>query len=141
MRFELLHQHFEAQVDKNPNATAVVFGDCTKTYQDLDARANGIARALIQRGVGVGHKVALLVPRSIDAYAGLLGILKAGAAYVPIDKDYPDERIEYILDNSGAKAIVTLLSSDARLGAFAGSKIFLDKDGVIEPVLERPVST
>lgn len=139
MRFELLHQHFEAQVDRNPNATAVVFGDQAKTYQELDARANGIAHALIQHGVGVGHKAALLLPRSIDAYAGLLGILKAGAAYVPIDKDYPDERIEYILENCGASAVVSLSGSDSRLGSFAGSKIFVDKEEVIVATLERPV--
>src|SRR6266478_3225063 len=82
-------------------------GDEAPTYSGLEIRANRIARHLGGRGVGRGSIVAMLLPRSVEAYAALLGILKSGAAYVPIDPEYPADRVAYILEDSGAGALVT----------------------------------
>jgi non-ribosomal peptide synthetase component F len=104
---QLLHQIFEAQAESRPHDLAVVFGRRTATYGELDARANQFARYLRKRAVKRGTAVAMLLPRSIEAYAAILGILKAGGAYVPIDPEYPAERISWILENSGAVALIT----------------------------------
>src|ERR1041384_7824713 len=84
--FRVLHEIFEAQADARPDAVAVVFGREETTYAELDQRANQLARHLSARGIHRGSLVAMLLPRSTDAYVALLGILKAGAAYVPLDQ-------------------------------------------------------
>src|SRR6266700_3074384 len=116
----VLHATFEAQADARPEAVAIVFGGEETTYANLESRANRLARHLRRRGVGPGSMVAMLLPRSVDAYASLLGILKAGAAYVPIDPEYPAERVAYILDNSGAVALVTTAALAESQAAFGG---------------------
>ncbi len=103
----LLHEIFEARAAAQPNDAAVISGGRVATYSELDAHANRIARYLRIRGVGRGAVVALLLPRSVDAYASILGILKAGAAYVPVDPEYPPERMAWIVENSGAVATLT----------------------------------
>jgi len=102
-----LHPIFEAQAELRPNDVAVVHGRQTITYGELDARANRLARYLRARGVRRGAAVAMMLPRSIDAYTAILAILKAGAAYVPIDPAYPNQRASWIVADSGACAIVT----------------------------------
>ncbi len=104
---QVLHGIFEAQATARPNAVAVVAGDRTITYGELDARANRLARYLLRRGAGLGASVAMMLPRSIDAYCAILAILKAGAAYVPIDPDWPSDRIAWMLEDSGASVILT----------------------------------
>jgi non-ribosomal peptide synthetase-like protein len=90
-----------------PDDVAVVAGIRSATYSELDARANQLARYLRTRGVKRGAAVAMLMPRSIEAYTAILGILKAGGAYVPIDPEYPADRISWIVENCGAVATVT----------------------------------
>jgi amino acid adenylation domain-containing protein len=102
----LLHEIFEAQAASHPGDVAVVFGGQETTYGQLDARANQVARYLRRRGVGRGAFVAMLLPRSVEAYAAILGILKAGGAYVPIDPEYPVERIAWIVEDSAAAAVI-----------------------------------
>src|SRR5206468_10083078 len=98
------------------------------TYGDLEARANRLGRHLRSLGVQRGSLVGMLVPRSADAYAALLGILKAGAAYVPLDPEYPADRVAYILENCAAIALVTVAELAGRHAAFGGAIIRVDAD-------------
>ena len=104
---QVLHRIFETQAQIRPDAIAVEFGCDSITYRRLDARANQISRYLRARGARRGSIVALAIARSIDAYASILGILKAGAAYLPVDPAYPAERIAWMMQNSGACALIT----------------------------------
>ena len=119
-RSDLLHEIFEAQADARPDAVAVVFGPQRRTYADLEEKANRLARHLRDRGVERGSLVAMVLHRSIDTYAALLGILKAGAAYVPLDPEYPPDRVAYILEDCGADALVTTGELADVSGGFGG---------------------
>ncbi|RKG76773.1 amino acid adenylation domain-containing protein, partial [Corallococcus exercitus] len=102
-----VHSLFEAQVRNAPEALAAVFEGTELTYAQLDARANQLAHALRQRGVGPEVRVALSVERSLDIVIGLLGILKAGGAWVPVDPLLPRERLAFMLEDSAAQVLVT----------------------------------
>ena len=123
-----LHEFFEAWAELRPRDAAVVLGDRSVTYGDLNARANQLARELRERGAARGTVVATLLPRSIEAYTAILAVLKAGAAYVPIDPAYPEERIAWILADSEACAVVTEKSLGERYQAFGGPVIYADAD-------------
>ncbi|MEV4258340.1 amino acid adenylation domain-containing protein, partial [Spirillospora sp. NPDC049652] len=97
---------FEAHATRTPHAPAVVWGATRWTYAELDARANRIARTLRDRGVGHEDLVGVRLERSADLVAALLGVLKAGAAYVPVDPSYPAERIAFLLDDAGPAVVV-----------------------------------
>ncbi|GGN44835.1 non-ribosomal peptide synthetase [Streptomyces fuscichromogenes] len=102
-----LPELFEAQVARTPDAVAVVFEDTRLTYAELNGRANRLARLLVERGAKPDGLVALAIPRSIDLVVAILATLKAGAAYLPIDPDYPDERISYLLHDARPLILVT----------------------------------
>ncbi len=112
---QTLPQLFEAQSRKTPNHIAVIFEEQHITYQELNEKANQLAHYLIQRGVKSETKVAIMMERSIELIIGILGILKAGGAYVPLDPSYPEERLSYMLEDSGAEILVTtvIVSSQA----------------------------
>ncbi|MBK1784236.1 non-ribosomal peptide synthetase [Prauserella cavernicola] len=99
---------FAAAVARTPDATAVVFEDVRLSYSELDARADELARRLVARGAGPESLVAVAVPRSAELMVALLGVLKSGAAYLPVDLDYPAERIAFVLADSGARLVVTM---------------------------------
>jgi amino acid adenylation domain-containing protein len=117
----------EAQVDRTPDATAVVHEGRTLCYAELDARANQVAHALIERGVGPDTLVGLCVPRSLEMAIGLLGILKAGAAYVPLDPDYPAERLRFMLEDAQAPVVLTHAAVQDRLPVSAAERLRLDE--------------
>ncbi|MGE7391198.1 amino acid adenylation domain-containing protein [Streptomyces sp. NPDC004126] len=96
-----------AQAASTPEAEAVVFEDESVTYAELNARANRMARFLIERGVGPEGTVALLAPRSVEQIVALLGVVKAGAAYLPVDPDYPADRIAYMLGDARPACVLT----------------------------------
>ena len=133
VRDERLHELFEATVDRNAGGPAAEMDGTSLSYRELEARANRIAHLLRARGAGRGTYVGLFLPRSLDVYAALLGILKAGAAYVPLDPEYPAERVSRILQDSGARFLVSVTGLAARLEPGAHSNILLDIEG---PALE-----
>ncbi|KOR90717.1 gramicidin biosynthesis protein [Paenibacillus solani] len=102
-----LHRLFELQAVKTAEQIAVEMGELAYTYSELNERANRFARVLVQRGIEPGTKVALLLTRSPDMIAVILAVLKAGAVYVPIDPQYPEERILFMLRDTEARAIVS----------------------------------
>jgi amino acid adenylation domain-containing protein len=102
-----LHGLVEAQVDRTPDATAVEFDGRTLTYAELDARANRVAHRLRGLGVGPDTLVAVCAERSTDLVVGLLGVLKSGAAYVPLDPEYPAQRLAFMLADADAPVLLT----------------------------------
>ncbi|WP_429841912.1 edeine biosynthesis hybrid PKS-NRPS EdeI [Brevibacillus sp. FIR094] len=100
-------QLFEEVAATQPNALAVTCGDVRVTYAELNKRANQVARLIKQHGVTADTCVGLLTNRSVEMMVGLLAILKAGAAFVPIDPQYPEERISYVLENSMTRLVLT----------------------------------
>ena len=102
-RDKCVHQLFEEQVAKTPDKDAVIACDKTLNYAELNEQANRIAHSLIEKGVSVGDIVAFALPRKSYLIATMMGILKAGAAYLPIDPDYPQDRIDYMLTESKTK--------------------------------------
>lgn len=102
-----VHELFEAQVDRAPDAVALVFEDRSLTYRELNARANQMAHALRGRGVSPGALVGVCLERSPEMVIGMLGILKAGAAYLPLAPSYPRERLEFMLRDADVKLVVT----------------------------------
>ena len=106
---------FEAQVERSPEAIALVFEESTLSYAELNAQANRLAHLLIGRGVGPENLVALALPRSIEMIIALLGILKAGAAYLPLDPEYPAERLDYMLRDAQPACVLTSARISERL--------------------------
>ncbi len=103
----LLHKLFEETAKQNPDRTALIAVDGSFTYRELNERANLVAHHLTDRGVGVGDSVALLLPRESCFFACLLGVNKAGAAFIPCDPQYPADRIRHIIGDSEARYVVT----------------------------------
>jgi amino acid adenylation domain-containing protein len=106
-RDRCIHELFEEQVRRTPDETAVVFEDEELSYRELNRRANAIAAHLKQLGAGPEARIGICVHRSIEMLAGLLGILKAGAAYVPLDPAYPKERLTLMIEDAQVQAILT----------------------------------
>ncbi|MCK7622969.1 amino acid adenylation domain-containing protein [Streptomyces sp. RS10V-4] len=112
-----LHRLFESTCDRAPTATALECGGQRLSYARLDARANQLAHHLRALGIGPGSRVALLVPRSVEMYAALLAVGKAGAAFVPIDPAAPADRVAFIAADAGVDAVLTV-SGTGGPGAF-----------------------
>lgn len=118
-RGKCVHQLFEEQVKKTPDKTAVIADDKTLTYTELNEQANRIAYSLIGKGVCGGDVVAIKLSRKSYLISAILGVLKSGAAYLPIDPNYPQDRIDYMMTDSKAKFLITdddlqeLLQNDA----------------------------
>lgn len=104
---ETLVDAFEASVDRNPDAVALIFDDQRLTYAELDRRANRVARYLVAAGVGPDRTVALALRRSMNLVVGMYGIIKAGGAYVPLDPDHPRERLAYIIGVADPVLVLT----------------------------------
>jgi len=121
-----LHQLIEAQAKRTPDQVAVVFEDRRMTYRELDRRADQLAHHLTALGAGPDVRVGLLVDRSLEMVVGILGTLKAGAAYVPIDAAYPADRIAFMLADAGVTLLLTQESLLARLPADAAHVVRLD---------------
>ena len=124
-------QLLQEQAHRTPAETAVVAGDVRLSFDDLTRAAGRYAAVLIRRGVRVEDRVALLLPRDERTIVALFGVFFAGAAYVPIDPEYPDERIEYILDAAAPKVVLTTADHVARVPVRSGySVVSLDADAI-----------
>jgi tyrocidine synthetase-3 len=134
-----LHGLFEAQAATAPERTALIRGDRQLTYRELDGAANRLARVLVAHGVKPGEPVGLMAGRSFEMFRGMLAILKAGGSYVPVDPEYPDERRLYLLENSGARLLVT--DADCPTVAAPHScTIVRTRDGGAEPETELRIT-
>ncbi|BAZ54103.1 amino acid adenylation domain-containing protein [Nostoc sp. NIES-4103] len=123
-----IHQLFEAQVEKTPDAVAVVFENQQLTYRELNAKANQLAHYLQKLGVKPEVLVGICVERSLEMVVGLLGILKAGGAYVPLDPTYPQERLAFMLENSQVGVLLTQKHLLESLPAHTAKTICLDNN-------------
>src|SRR6476661_8733167 len=121
-----IHQLFESQVERTPDAVAVVFEGQKLTYRELNVKANQLANYLRSLGVKPEVLVGIYVERSFDTIVGILGVLKAGGAYVPIDPAYPSERIAYMLDDSQLPVLLTQKQLIASLSEHQARVVCLD---------------
>ncbi|WP_416655629.1 surfactin non-ribosomal peptide synthetase SrfAA [Bacillus amyloliquefaciens] len=124
-RDKTVHRLFEETAARHTDRPAVAYNGVKWTYGELNARANRIARILMDCGAQADERIGILTKPSLEMAAGVLGVLKAGAAFVPIDPDYPEERISYILQDSGAKLLLTQEALDVPDG-YTGETILLD---------------
>ncbi|QKG83776.1 amino acid adenylation domain-containing protein [Kroppenstedtia pulmonis] len=123
-----LHQIFSEQAARTPDAIALTFEGESLTYGELDRVSNRLARSLQKRGVGPDTPVGLCVERSMYTIVGIIGILKAGAPYVPLDPVAPQERLSYIAEDSGSQMVVTESALLDKVESFKGEVLCLDKD-------------
>ncbi len=138
-----LHHLFEAQVERQPDALAVAFGGDQLTYRQLDERANQLAHHLQALGVGPDMPVALCLQRSLDLVVAVLGVLKAGGAYLPLDPRYPAARLRYMLDNGATPVIITHRASVAALPpteTLATKPVVVCLDQDAQAIATRPLS-
>ena len=126
-RSALMHRLVEQQVERTPDLVAVVAGDASLTYRELDQRANALAHALIALGVGPDTMVGLHVSRSVDLVAGALAIQKAGGAYVPLDPMFPADRLALMVEDSAAPIVLTERALKGALPV-SGAKIVCIED-------------
>ena len=122
-------QHIAAQVQRQPQADAIVFAEQRIDYQGLDVRANRLAHKLQTLGVGPEVRVGVCMRRTPDMLVALLAILKAGGAYVPLDPDYPQERLLHMLDDSRAAVLLTEPAAQAMLPAALSAQVLLVEEG------------
>jgi amino acid adenylation domain-containing protein len=123
-----VHELLQEQAERTPNSNAVVFEDRSLSYAELDQKSNQIGRYLRKLGVGPETRIGICVERSLEAVAGLVGILKSGAAFVPLDPDYPAERLRYMIDDAGIQVLMSHTNLTERFPNFCGRIISLDAD-------------
>ncbi|KOV88524.1 MULTISPECIES: AMP-binding protein, partial [unclassified Streptomyces] len=133
-----LGELFVRQVAETPDAPAVTDGATTLTYAQLDARANHVAHEVIGRGVRPGDAVSVLLERSVATVTTVLGLMKAGAVYVPLDARYPADRIRHVLADAGATLVVTDDASQPHLPADAADAFLIDSASGGEEQREAP---
>ncbi len=129
-----LHHLFEQQAEQTPDAVAVAFEGQCLSYAEVNAKANRLAHYLREQGAGPEVLIGLCLDRSPDMIIGLLGILKSGSAYVPLDPDYPEQRIAYMINDAGMPLLLTRRSLLEKLASCPSEIICLDRDW---PEIER----
>ncbi len=127
-REQCIHQLFEQEAKKRPEAVAVVSGEVEMSYGELNRRANQLAHYLEGKGVGREVCVGLYLERSAEMLVGILGVLKAGGAYVPLDRQYPRERLAFMMEDAGIEVLITEERMIRQLPAYEGGLICLERD-------------
>lgn len=133
-----IHHLFDTQVRQTPEAVALVFGETEVTYEALNRRANQLAHHLQTLGIEHGDLVGLCLDRSCEMVIAILAILKAGAAYVPLDPAYPAKRLAFMLDDTQTSVLLTQQSQLEQLPAYQGNVVCLDSEW---PTIERQPQT
>ena len=129
-----IHELFEAQVEQTPDAIAVVFEDEVLTYRELNTKANQLAHYLIEeKAITPDTLVGICVERSLDMVVGIMAILKAGGAYVPLDPDYPQARLEYMLEDAGLETVLTQRQLADKVPVTTEQAVYLND----RPVLDK----
>ena len=129
-----VHELFELQVEQTPDVTAVVFEDQRIIYRELNRRANQLAHYLRNLGMGPNTLVGICLERSPEMVVALLGVLKAGGAYLPLDSSYPKDRLKVMLEDARVSVLLTTQSSQTNLLNVKASMVCLDSDW---PVVNR----
>lgn len=127
-RGKSIQHFFEQQVRRMPDAPAVVCAEHILTYEELNSRANALAHTLRKRGINLEAPVGIFTERSLELVIGLLGVLKAGGTFVPLDPTYPVERLVFLIQDSGIKLLLTQASLKSMLSAQALPALCLDTD-------------
>jgi aspartate racemase len=135
-----VHQLFENQADRTPEAIAIVYEDQQISYQELNERTNQLAHYLIRQGIGLDTRVGVYLERSVAMVVGLLGILKAGGAYVPLDPTTPPDRLRFMLQDAGVAMVITsaILWSRIATGLNPSEDSFWKKPPVLVLDMEWP---
>jgi len=126
-----IHQLFEAMAAQNPDEIAVIFQDQTLSYRELNQKANQLGRFLVKKGLQPDQIVGLMVYRSLEMIIGVMGVLKAGGAYLPIDPKNPEERIKYILEDSDAQLLLMQGSIGQGL-SFGGEVVNIENEAIYQ---------
>src|SRR5437016_4705349 len=129
-RDRCVHELFEEQVGRTPDATAVVFENQELSYRELNSRSNQLAHHLLKLGVGPDSLVGICVQRSPEMIAGLLGIWKASGAYVPLDPQYPLDRLSLMLEDSGLNVLITEKSFRPKFSGYKGQLVYVDSEAI-----------
>ena len=141
---QCVHELIEQQAASSPNAVAVVFGNETLTYAELQARSAEMAAFLQKQGAGPGQLVGICLERSAEMVVAMLGVLRAGSAYVPLDPAYPKERLDFILGEAGVKVLLTQERVAVELTGVKARMICLDSEKALiarEKLTEKPAIT
>ena len=133
-----IHELFEEQAEKSPDAVAVVFEEQQLTYGELNRRANQLGHYLREMGVGPDERVGICVERSLEMVIGLMAILKAGGAYVPLDPSYPSERLSYMLEDAQVPVLLTQRHLKGMFSGVSASIPMLDLSDEAPPWREKP---
>ncbi|MBD1902829.1 non-ribosomal peptide synthetase [Trichocoleus sp. DQ-A3] len=136
-QFQGIHQRFEQQVEKTPDAIALVYEGEQLTYQQLNQKANQLAHSLRKLGVVPEVLVGLYLERSLEMVVGLLGVLKAGGAYVPLEPTLPSDRLAFILQDTQAKVLLTQQQLVTNLPNSRATVFCLDSDSEMQPESDR----
>ncbi len=141
-RHKTIHELFEDQVRKTPNKIALQFEEKYLTYNELNNKANQIAEVLRNEGIKPNKIVGIMIERSIEMIIGIFGILKAGGAYLPIDPDYPRDRINYMFEDSGAGIVLTSQNIDQKINKSI-KKIYIEDNKIysIKPSILRNMNS
>ncbi|GAA3145334.1 hypothetical protein GCM10010521_35460 [Streptomyces rameus] len=136
---QCLHDQFAAQARRRGNSVAVVQGERSLTYAELHERAGALAARLRAEGVGPDVVVGLFAERSLEMLIGMIGIMEAGGAYLPLRVDDPADRVSFILRDAGVRVVVTTPVTDERDLDFDGVRVRADADGAVLPAAQSPV--